>query len=148
MINIVKIPWDRVGEAVPAFLTIVTMPFTYSGERSKPAPADPRVSTGTRMPGVQRAFAPPPRPRLPAVAYGFIAGIIGYVIINWSVFAINYVEVGPSACGAASAAAWRRPAPNGLHTICLACRCAAARCPACTGTVGAPLGAPALVSAA
>ncbi|KAL4443804.1 hypothetical protein ABPG75_011541 [Micractinium tetrahymenae] len=56
MINIVKVPWDRVGEAVPAFLTIVVMPFTYS------------------------------------VAYGFIAGIIGYIIINWSVFAINYVE--------------------------------------------------------
>ncbi|KAL4442024.1 hypothetical protein ABPG77_011285 [Micractinium sp. CCAP 211/92] len=56
IINIVKIPWDRVGEAVPAFLTMITMPMTYS------------------------------------VAYGFIAGIIGYIIINWSVFAINYIE--------------------------------------------------------
>lgn len=27
-----KIPWDRVGEAVPAFLTMITMPMTYSGE--------------------------------------------------------------------------------------------------------------------
>lgn len=56
VINIVKIRWDLVGEAVPAFLTMIVMPMTYS------------------------------------VAYGFIAGILGYVIINWSVFAINYVE--------------------------------------------------------
>ncbi|KAI3428274.1 hypothetical protein D9Q98_006653 [Chlorella vulgaris] len=56
VINILKIRWENVQEAVPAFLTMITMPITYS------------------------------------VAYGFIAGIIGWVIINGSVFAINFVQ--------------------------------------------------------
>ena len=30
VINIVKIPWDVVSQAVPAFLTIIMMPLTYS----------------------------------------------------------------------------------------------------------------------
>lgn len=56
IINIMKIRWDNVQEAVPAFLTMIAMPFTYS------------------------------------VAYGFIAGIMGWIIINVSVLCINYVE--------------------------------------------------------
>jgi len=28
--NIVKIPWDDIAEALPAFVTIIAMPFTYS----------------------------------------------------------------------------------------------------------------------
>ena len=30
MINVTKIPWGDVNHAVPAFLTIAIMPFTYS----------------------------------------------------------------------------------------------------------------------
>ena len=30
MINVVKIPWEDILHAVPAFLTIVLMPLTYS----------------------------------------------------------------------------------------------------------------------
>lgn len=37
VINIVKIRWDLVGEAVPAFLTMIVMPMTYSGEHARPA---------------------------------------------------------------------------------------------------------------
>lgn len=44
--NIVKIRWDLVSQAVPAFLTIVLMPLTYS------------------------------------IAYGFIGGIVCYIILN------------------------------------------------------------------
>lgn len=51
-------------------------------------------------------------PCLPAVAYGFIAGILGYVIINWSVFAINYVEVGPRCIA---------PAVDARHSTCCTC---------------------------
>jgi xanthine/uracil/vitamin C permease (AzgA family) len=32
VINIVKIRWENVQEAVPAFLTMITMPITYSGD--------------------------------------------------------------------------------------------------------------------
>ena len=37
MVNIVKIRWNNVNEAVPAFLTMIVMPMTYSiayGERT------------------------------------------------------------------------------------------------------------------
>jgi xanthine/uracil/vitamin C permease (AzgA family) len=27
----VHIPWDDIGQGIPAFLTIIIMPFTYSG---------------------------------------------------------------------------------------------------------------------
>lgn len=30
MVNTVTIPWEEIGEAVPAFLTIILMPLTYS----------------------------------------------------------------------------------------------------------------------
>lgn len=30
MVNIVKIRWNNVNEAVPAFLTMIVMPMTYS----------------------------------------------------------------------------------------------------------------------
>jgi AGZA family xanthine/uracil permease-like MFS transporter len=56
ILNITKIPWANVQEAVPAFLTMIIMPFTYS------------------------------------VAYGFIAGIISYIIINGSVYLWNLAE--------------------------------------------------------
>jgi AGZA family xanthine/uracil permease-like MFS transporter len=55
-INIVKIRWNLVSEAVPAFLTIVIMPLTYS------------------------------------IAYGFIAGIMSYLVVHTSLFAWNYLE--------------------------------------------------------
>ncbi len=29
--HIAHIEWDDIGEAIPAFLTIILMPFTYSG---------------------------------------------------------------------------------------------------------------------
>jgi hypothetical protein len=57
IINILKIRWENVQEAVPAFLTMIAMPMTYS------------------------------------VAYGFIAGIFGWILINGSVFCINFVQV-------------------------------------------------------
>jgi AGZA family xanthine/uracil permease-like MFS transporter len=56
IINILKIRWENVQEAVPAFLTMIAMPMTYS------------------------------------VAYGFIAGIFGWILINGSVFCINFVQ--------------------------------------------------------
>ena len=30
MMNVASIPWSRTGDAIPAFLTIVMMPLTYS----------------------------------------------------------------------------------------------------------------------
>lgn len=62
IINILKIRWENVQEAVPAFLTMIAMPMTYS------------------------------------VAYGFIAGIIGWIMINGSVFCINFVQVCLACC--------------------------------------------------
>lgn len=56
ILNICKIPWSNVQEAVPAFLTMIIMPFTYS------------------------------------VAYGFIAGILSYIIINGSVYLWNLIQ--------------------------------------------------------
>ncbi|KAL3161762.1 hypothetical protein ABBQ38_008857 [Trebouxia sp. C0009 RCD-2024] len=48
MMNAASIPWNHPGDAIPAFLTIVMMPLTYS------------------------------------IAYGVIAGIVSYMIINFS----------------------------------------------------------------
>ncbi len=28
--NVAKIPWDRIGQAIPAFITLALMPLTYS----------------------------------------------------------------------------------------------------------------------
>ncbi|KAL6774528.1 XUV2 [Auxenochlorella protothecoides x Auxenochlorella symbiontica] len=57
VINIVKIDWANIQEAVPAFLTFIVMPLTYS------------------------------------IAYGVIAGIMSWIIINGSVAAWNYVSL-------------------------------------------------------
>jgi AGZA family xanthine/uracil permease-like MFS transporter len=53
-----QINWNYVGDAVPAFLTIALMPFTYS------------------------------------IAYGLIAGIVSYILINTSVWIIEKVSGG------------------------------------------------------
>ena len=37
LINVVKIKWGNVNEAVPAFLTIIIMPMTYSIAYGAPA---------------------------------------------------------------------------------------------------------------
>jgi len=52
------INWRYIGDAVPAFLTIAVMPFTYS------------------------------------IAYGLIAGIISYIIINTLVFVVEKASGG------------------------------------------------------
>lgn len=57
VINIVKIDWANIQEAVPAFLTFIVMPLTYS------------------------------------IAYGVIAGIFSYIIINGSVYCINFCQL-------------------------------------------------------
>ena len=36
MMNAASIPWSRTGDAIPAFLTIVMMPLTYSIAYGKP----------------------------------------------------------------------------------------------------------------
>ncbi|CDH57194.1 nucleoside transporter [Lichtheimia corymbifera JMRC:FSU:9682] len=53
-----NINWDYPGDAIPAFLTLTVMPFTYS------------------------------------IAYGMIAGVIGYVIINGIIFIIDKISFG------------------------------------------------------
>lgn len=55
---VVDINWNYPGDAIPAFLTIVIMPFTYS------------------------------------IAYGLIAGICSYIIINTAVFIVETVSCG------------------------------------------------------
>ena len=47
MINVVKIPWEDILHAVPAFLTIVLMPLTYSIAYGN---ASPVVSLGWQIP--------------------------------------------------------------------------------------------------
>ena len=37
MMNVASIPWSRTGDAIPAFLTIVMMPLTYSIAYGEPA---------------------------------------------------------------------------------------------------------------
>jgi len=53
-----EINWRYIGDAIPAFLTIAIMPFTYS------------------------------------IAYGLIAGIMSYIIINMGVYAIEKASGG------------------------------------------------------
>lgn len=55
---VVDINWSYPGDAIPAFLTIVIMPFTYS------------------------------------IAYGLIAGICSYIVINTAVFLVETVSCG------------------------------------------------------
>lgn len=56
VLNIVKINWASVQDAVPAFLTMAVMPLTYS------------------------------------IAYGLIAGIMSYIIINGLILLWNYIH--------------------------------------------------------
>ena len=35
--NVAKIPWDRIGQAIPAFITLALMPLTYSIAYGAPA---------------------------------------------------------------------------------------------------------------
>ena len=57
IINIVKVDWGNIQEAIPAFLTFIVMPLTYS------------------------------------IAYGLIAGIFGYMLINGTLLIWNYVTL-------------------------------------------------------
>ncbi|KAK9803822.1 hypothetical protein WJX73_003626 [Symbiochloris irregularis] len=55
MVNIVKIRWNNVNESVPAFLTMIVMPLTYS------------------------------------IAYGVVAGLVGYVVVNSINLSLDWV---------------------------------------------------------
>ncbi len=57
-----EINWDYIGDAVPAFLTIIIIPLTY---KCAPTAAAPRPPLTAR-----------------SIAYGVIAGIFSYILIN------------------------------------------------------------------
>jgi len=56
--NVREINWDYIGDAVPAFITIIIVPLTYN------------------------------------IAYGVIAGVVSYVVINGIPYAINRISDG------------------------------------------------------
>ena len=110
--HIAHIEWDDIGVAIPAFLTMVLMPFTYSGGRplrGGPAQRETggggaiRARTVLTWPGGGAAHRRPPAlapPHQtpphgappPAVAYGVIAGLISYLAIHAPFWLADFVR--------------------------------------------------------
>ena len=90
--HIAHIEWDDIGIAIPAFLTMVLMPFTYSGKcQSQMAERSDRLALAPRFAMPRQPLTRGPRccvrlpcPALPcpAVAYGVIAGLVSYLAIH------------------------------------------------------------------
>ena len=58
-----EINWDYIGDAVPAFLTLIIIPLTYKS-------------------AFPQRFSKPRSDGLSSIAYGVIAGICSYIVIN------------------------------------------------------------------
>ena len=82
MQRLVDIRWCNYGESIPAFLTIVLMPLTYSVSLSPPA-----FCTFVCKPGKMRAASMWAWQRTDAclhvqIAYGIFAGLLSFIVIN------------------------------------------------------------------
>ena len=82
MQRLVDIRWCNYGESIPAFLTIVLMPLTYSVSHSPPA-----FCTFVCKPGKMRAASMWAWQCTDAcvhvqIAYGIFAGLLSFIVIN------------------------------------------------------------------
>lgn len=92
--HIAHIEWDNIGVAIPAFLTMVLMPFTNSGATAGQAARTPCASALAAH--VPRCLPHPPTTHAPAppaaVAYGVIAGLGAFVAIHTPFWTADYVR--------------------------------------------------------